>query len=46
MLGIANGMRTPEFAFFKAFTLTTDDQLSILGPVDIDQVDPAVAAAD
>jgi glycine betaine/proline transport system substrate-binding protein len=34
------------FAFFKAFTLTTDDQLSFLGPVDIDKVDPAVAAAD
>ncbi len=34
------------FAFFKAFTLTTEDQLSFLGPVDIDKVDPAQAAAD
>lgn len=34
------------FAFFKAFALSTDDQLSFLGPVDIDKVDPAKAAAD
>ena len=34
------------FSFFKNFALSTDDQLSFLGPVDIDKVDPAVAAAD
>jgi glycine betaine/proline transport system substrate-binding protein len=34
------------FNFFQKFTLTTDDQLSFLGPVDIDKVDPAQAASD
>jgi hypothetical protein len=34
------------FNFFQKFALTTDDQLSFLGPVDIDKVDPAKAASD
>ena len=34
------------FNFFQKFVLTTDDQLSFLGPVDIDKVDPATAASD
>ncbi len=34
------------FNFFQKFALTTDDQLSFLGPVDIDKVDPAQAASD
>ena len=34
------------FNFVKNFVLSTDDQLSFLGPVDIDGVEPAQAAAD
>jgi glycine betaine/proline transport system substrate-binding protein len=34
------------FNFFQKFALTTDDQLSFLGPVDIDKVEPAKAASD
>ncbi|NBT26462.1 MAG: hypothetical protein EBT09_07935 [Actinobacteria bacterium] len=34
------------FNFVKNFVLSTDDQLSFLGPVDIDGVEPAKAAAD
>ncbi len=34
------------FAFLEAFTLTTEDQLSMLPPVEIDGRDPAEVAAD
>ena len=34
------------FSFFKNFVLTTDQQLELLTPVDIDGVDPAKAAQD
>ena len=34
------------FNFVKNFVLSTDDQLSFLGPVDIDGVEPAKAASD
>lgn len=33
------------FAFLQAFTLTTEDQLSMLPPVEIDGLDPAEVAA-
>jgi glycine betaine/proline transport system substrate-binding protein len=34
------------FSFLQAFTLTTEDQLSMLPPVEIDGLDPAAVAAD
>jgi glycine betaine/proline transport system substrate-binding protein len=34
------------FAFLQAFQLTTEDQLSMLPPVEIDGLDPAAVAAD
>lgn len=34
------------FALLQAFMLTTDDQLSMLPPVEIDGLDPAAVAAD
>ncbi|MEX1270886.1 MAG: glycine betaine ABC transporter substrate-binding protein, partial [Acidimicrobiia bacterium] len=34
------------FAFLDAFTLTTEDQLSMLPPVEIDGLDPAEVAQD
>lgn len=34
------------FAFLSAFTLTTEDQLSMLPPVEIDGLDPSAVAAD
>jgi glycine betaine/proline transport system substrate-binding protein len=45
----ASGMleeKAPDvFSFLQAFTLTTDDQLSMLPPVEIDGLDPAEVAA-
>jgi glycine betaine/proline transport system substrate-binding protein len=34
------------FAFLRAFQLTTEDQLAMLPPVEIDGLDPAAVAAD
>lgn len=34
------------YAFLEAFTLTTDDQLSMLPPVELDGMDPADVAAE
>ncbi len=46
----ASGMleeKAPDvFAFLQAFTITTDDQLEMLPPMEIDGEDPATVAAD
>jgi len=40
-------VKAPDvFSFLQAFALTTEDQLSMLPPVEIDGLDPAAVAAD